>query len=57
MLSSTIWSNCSGVVSHAVVSSGPRPPATFTRISMRPPKASSAFFTIASICAGSVTSH
>ena len=57
MFSSITSSNASGVVSHAVVSSGPRPPATLTRMSMRPPKASRVFFTIASTSAASVTSH
>jgi hypothetical protein len=42
MLSSTIWSKSSGVVSQDGVSIGPLPPATLTRMSIRPPPNSSA---------------
>ena len=56
MLSSTIWSNSSGVVSQPVLPIGPEPPATLTRISTPSPKAA-ASLTMRSQSAAWVTSH
>src|SRR5258707_319183 len=57
MLSVTMSSNSSGVVSTPVLPTGPEPPATFTRISMRPPYAALAALAASSHCFASVRSH
>src|SRR5476649_1999828 len=57
MLRVTISSNSSGVVCTPVLPIGPEPPATLTRTSMRPPKASLVAATADSHCLGSVRSQ
>src|SRR3984957_9584543 len=57
MLRVTISSNSSGVVCTPVLPIGPEPPATLTRISMRPPNWALVFSTAASHCLASVRSQ
>src|SRR4051812_22035130 len=57
MLSVTISSNSSAVVCAPVLPIGPEPPATFTRMSMRPPKMSRVTSAASSQAVALVTSH